>query len=163
MKNIKIFEIPIYSTSQSSFNEKWNFKKQEYIEWSCKLGNEYNYAKRIFSEIYLPYSIWIYNRIIGYISLSINNKDIVLDLYLSKNKKFPFDSQKRSFIQFVPTNGLHFYSGHMSDQDIKNEIQNYIDMINKDFLNNKRYIDLSVYNSIIGYLNIKKIIDDLNI
>lgn len=162
MEKRKIFEIPVYSTSQLKFDEQWNYKKQKYLEMLYELGHKHNDAKIIFKEIYLPYSIWIYNRIIGYISLSIKKNDVIFDLYLSKNKQFPFNSKRRTFIQFIPTVGLHFYAGNMSDQEIKKKIKKFIEMINNDFLKKKRYIDLSIYNNIINYLNFKDIIDDLN-
>lgn len=115
----KLFDIPIYSTSKLTFMKKWNEKKQRHTEWLCESNYKYEDAKRTVAEMYLPYSIWDYNQIVGYISLAIDRKDIVFDLYLSKNTKFPFDSQKRTFIRYMPTVGLHFYAGDMSDQAIK--------------------------------------------
>ena len=153
----KLFDIPIYSTSKMNFRKKWENKKRKHAEWLYEHNYNFEDAEKTVKEMHLPYSIWDYNQIIGYISLSIDHKDIVFDLYMSKNKRFPFDSQRRSFIRYMPTVGLHFYAGDMSDQVIKEEIKKFIEMVNKDFLYNKRYIDLSIYNNIIDYLNIKKI------
>ena len=158
MQEILLFEIPIYSMTKLNFDSKWKKFKQKMIDDYLNINNDLGDYKTQLNKIYLPFSIWRYNQIIGYIQISIENEDIVFDLYLTNDKNIHYNSKTKHFIKYLQTTGLHFYTGNKTDNEIKDEIDNYLLMIKNDFLKKNNYIDITAYNNIVKSINIKKII-----
>lgn len=158
--NIKtIFEIPIYSMTEKSFNSKWEKIKQEeynYVSKGKELNPEY---KRILDEHNFPMCVWKYNQIIGYIVISIQNKDIVFDIYCCTEKRYMAKSKSKKFIKNWYINGMHFLSTPLSEKEIKEKILEYLKIIENEELNSKFYIDYSTFNNIFSYINITKLIN----
>lgn len=157
MKEKLIFDIPIYSMTKNDFSKKWDRykerKKQNYININQALDDY---------EIWLdkfcfPQSVWQYNQIIGHIQIILNKDDIIFELWLTKDKNFHYNGKKKHFIENMPTIGLHFYAGNMNDNEIKQEINKYLDMIKNDFLNKNYFLDDTIYTNLINNINIKQL------
>lgn len=154
MNQVKIFEIPIYSMKKETFDNRWKsyFKNNfdEEIMESIKYG-------------YFPMNVWKYNQIVGYITISISKNDIWFDLYSSLNKKFQFKSKTKQFIQDIKLNGWHFRVKDDDNNDfIKNEIIKWLNNLIKEKQFKNRYIDLSMFNKQVQFINIRDAIDNLN-
>lgn len=106
---------------------------------------------------------WKYNQIVGYITISISKNDIWFDLYSSINKKFQFKSKMKQFIQDTNLLGWHFRVEENQDNDfIKNNIIKWLNNLIKEKEFKNRYVDLSVFNQQIQFINIRAAIDNLN-
>ncbi len=157
MKQVRIFEVPIYSMKEDIFNNRWkNYFKNNFS----------NVNKEIIESIkdaYFPMNVWKYNQIVGYITISISKNDIWFDLYSSLNKKFQFKSKTKQFIQDTNLLGWHFRVEDDDNNDfIKNNIIKWLNNLIKEKQFKNRYIDLSVFNQQVQFINIRDAIDNLN-
>ncbi len=157
MRQVKIFEIPIYSMKEDIFNNRW----KNYFQ-----NNFSNVDKEIMEsikDVYFPMNVWKYNQIVGYITISISKNDIWFDLYSSINKKFQFKSKMKQFIQDTNLLGWHFRVEENQDNDfIKNNIIKWLNNLIKEKEFKNRYVDLSVFNQQIQFINIRDAIDNFN-
>lgn len=157
MKQVRIFEVPIYSMKEDIFNNRW----KNYFQ-----NNFSNVNKEIMEsikDVYFPMNVWKYNQIVGYITISISKNDIWFDLYSSLNKKFQFKSKTKQFIQDTNLLGWHFRVEDDDNNDfIKNNIIKLLNNLIKEKQFKNRYIDLSVFNQQIQFINIRDAIDNLN-
>lgn len=157
MKQVRIFELPIYSMKEDIFNNRW----KNYFE-----NNFSNVSKEIMEsikDIYFPMNVWKYNQIVGYITISISKNDIWFDLYSSLNKKFQYKSKTKQFIQDTNLLGWHFRVEDDDNNDfIKNNIIKWLNNLIKEKQFKNRYIDLSVFNQQVQFINIRDAIDNLN-
>ena len=161
--NIKtIFEIPIYSMTEKSFNEKWKKIKQEEYDYVRK-GKELDLErKRILDDSNFPMCVWKYNQIIGYIVISIQNRDIVFDIFSCTEKKYMAKSKRKKFMQNWYINGMQLLSTTLTEKKKKKKILDYLKIIENEELNSKFYIDYSTFNNIFPYINITEIIKTIN-
>lgn len=157
MKQVRIFEVPIYSMKEDIFNNRW----KNYFE-----NNFSNVNKEIMEsikDVYFPMNVWKYNQIVGYITISISKNDIWFGLYSSLNKKFQFKSKTKQFIQDTNLLGWHFRVEDEDNNDfIKNNIIKWLNNLIKEKQFKNRYIDLSVFNQQVQFINIRDAIDNLN-
>lgn len=157
MKQVIIFEVPIYSMKEDIFNNRW----KNYFQ-----NNFSNVNKEIMEsikDVYFPMNVWKYNQIVGYITISISKSDIWFDLYSSLNKKFQFKSKTKQFIQDTNLLGWHFRVEADDNNDfIKNNIIKWLNNLIKEKQFKNRYIDLSVFNQQVQFINIRDAIDSLN-
>lgn len=158
MKSKVIFEIPIYSIKEDKFYQKWkDYKekcKKRFLEHNDELGD----YELWFDRSNFPKYVWKYNQIIGYIQISIKEKDIIFDLWLSKDKRYTYNTTKKHFIEYIPTNGLHFFVNNMKDKEIKVEINKFLKIIESDFIKENMYLDRTIYDNLINIINIKNMI-----
>lgn len=160
MKERILFEIPIYSMNQNTFENKWKKFKQTKIEEDLKKNGELGNYEYWLNKANFPVSVWKYNQIIGYIQIVIKNKDIIFELFITKDKNIHYNGKTKHFIEYSPTNGLHFFTDDKNDQDIKMEISKFLTMIKNEFINKNYFLDLTTYNNLINNINIKKIIEE---
>ncbi len=160
MKEKILFEIPIYSMNQNTFENKWEQFKQRSIENYLKLNPELGNYEYWLKKMYFPQYVWKYNQIIGYIQILIKNKDIIFELFITKDKNIHYNGKTKHFIEYCPTNGLHFFTDDKNEQDIKIEISKFLTMIKNEFINKNYFLDLTTYNNLINNINIKKIIEE---
>ena len=52
----------------------------------------------------LPYCLWQYNNIMGYIKISASKSDIFFDIYKSSCQKYSYKSKRKKFIQNIYAN-----------------------------------------------------------
>ena len=162
MKAKTIFEIPIYSMKEEIFNARWNKYREEeylYVAKGKKIDAE---RKRILDEHNFPMYAWKYNQIIGYIVISVQNKDIVFDIFCSIKERYYAKSKFKTFMQNWLINGEHFLTVNLSEQEIKDNIILYLRNIEANHLNNKFYVDYSTFNNVLPFIDIKKIIEKDN-
>lgn len=154
-----LFEIPIYSMTEKEFNKRWEKKLQKDLERMKPSDKEK--AKKQLMQLYYPQYVWRFNQIIGYIKLSVTKRDVLFNIYLAKDQRFYAVSKRKKFIEDTRSHGLRFYVGDKSDEEIKAEIYRQLKNIKNERIRRSFYIDYSVFNNIINYLNIKKIIDSM--
>lgn len=84
-------------------------------------------------------------------------------IYSSLNKKFQFKSKTKQFIQDTNLLGWHFRVEDDDNNDfIKNNIIKWLNNLIKEKQFKNRYIDLSVFNQQVQFINIRDAIDNLN-
>ncbi len=103
MKEKLLFEIPIYSMNQNTFENKWEQFKQRNIENYLKINPELGDYEYRLKKIYFPQYVWKYNQIIGYIQIVIKNRDIIFELFITKDKNIHYDGKTKHFIEYCPT------------------------------------------------------------
>ena len=111
--------------------------------------------------------MWKYNQIIGYIVINLIKYDYGIDIdfqwYQSDKKLYRFNGSKKNFIQKESLIGYHFFvTENDSNAEIKSQIKEWLKDLLDDESLKKRYVDLSVFEIQLKYMNIKKFINDLN-
>lgn len=160
--NSKILcDVPIYTIDKNAFLEKIKNETESRIEKCSQNGEMQSDLKRYIQRRMLEFANWKYNQMIGYIEIAIENKDVIFNLYLTDEKRHMYFSNIKKYIKFVPTTGLHFWTDDKSNEEIKEEIYTFLDMIKRDFVRtNNAYFDMSVFELLIKYVDLKKYIDE---
>ena len=160
MKSIIIYEITINKKNELSFNKKWDKEIKKRIKEFVDNGHTSSEASKIINQIYYPKTLWKYNQIIGYITISISKQDVIFDLYKSINKRYIYKSSKKHFIINQNLNGVHFNIVDRDNIFIKSKIKEFLELIYKTSLS-KYYLDYTTFNNTIDFLDIKKIVNSL--
>lgn len=108
--------------------------------------------------------IWKYNQIIGYIQVVVTTSNAIeFNFYISRYERYRIDSPKKHCMYYENITGTHFPLLNMSNNEIRTELRKRLQQIRlKELLSLKKaYIDLSTFNNIINYIDIKKIAEDL--
>ncbi|MFU0832774.1 MAG: hypothetical protein ACFWUC_07535 [Oscillospiraceae bacterium] len=161
MTEHKLFEIPIYSKDELSFNKLWKHKKAKFPQNTVNIGKQKMKASDVIFNIYKDRTYWEYNQIIGFITISYRNSTIYFSLFLPtpKNKLFRYDSPKKHFMIKQEHPGLHFYINNSdTNKKILENIDEQITYIKKEFLKKNWYVDDSAFKHISPYVNFKAII-----
>ena len=115
MKEVTLFEIPIYSMEEKEFNRRWNKEIKKYIN----TNEQYNQIWNTF----FPKNLWKYNQIVGYIVINLIKYDYGIDInfewYQSDKKLYRFNSNEKNFVQKESLIGYHFF---IDENDSNNEI-----------------------------------------
>ena len=113
----KLFEIPVYSLSESKFAEK-------YDDYYSKFNN--NDINELKGYMY-PQGVWRYNQIIGYITISVDYKckDIVFEVYKHIGRVGVLSKQKK-YIQNLYATGLHFRYEGLTSKEVVLKIREMI-------------------------------------
>ena len=161
MSSKRIFEIPIYPTCETAFYRKWtSFIENQSLEW---LNGGWNIedAQREIRSIYFPKTIWKYAQIIGYLTIDISKNEISFNVYLPLGKKhFPYNSSTKNFPQSLQPNDAHVYiEEKMTNRNIRAKILEMIEQIQKAHFP-KYYLDLTVFQNVIDYIDFQKILFD---
>lgn len=160
MMEILIQTIPIYSMSEDTHYNKWKHYKNKCVTEFQQNGHTKEESEKGFNEIYYPQTVWKYNQVIGYIEILVSKQDVIFEKYFcNKKEKFYFKTTKKYFIEHNYQTGNHFYAADISNKQIVDKIREWLKIeINK---NKKRYYDLSEFNNIIDYLDIKSIMKNV--
>lgn len=158
MERIKLFEIPIYAMEQNEFDKKWD---KEIRKYNIHSEEEYKEIKNVF----FPMTVWQYNQIIGYIVISLvkydYGSDIDFEWYQCKRERFIFNSKRKNYIENFSLLGYHsFIEKDYDNERIKLEIRELLDDLLEDECLKNRYIDLSMFEIQLKYLDIKGIINN---
>jgi hypothetical protein len=158
MKEKVILEIPIYPYSQSEFNKRW----EAYIR---KIANPHpEISNDIVERMSLHFSlrkIWKYNQIIGIIVVAVNDKNIEFHLFMCDKSKYYFSSSTKNYMQMYPSVQKTYYIDEQTEDELKNAIRTKIERIKKENLKTSYYVDCSVFDNVIDYINIKGIMRKL--
>lgn len=138
-----LFSIPIYTVSKKKFEQKYD-KDRKKFETEPQNG------------------VWLYNQVIGYIRILLGRQDILFEVYMpSQRKRYQLFSNRKSYCGNRQVNGLHFYLGNKSNEQIIHEIREWIVYIsNREYLQ-RRYVDISAFDNIAKYIDIRAIVKDL--
>ena len=160
--NYHLFSIPIYTTSKKNFLKKYDsfLEKQipDYLPAQQRCQTKIDLQQYVYSDM----RVWQYNQIIGYIHVSINHQDIDFELYMpTERKRYRCFTKQKSFVDNWNVIGYHFYIGNKTNMQIINEIRDWLINIAKEDNLKHRYVDMSTFDNIADYIDIKKIIEDL--
>lgn len=157
-----LFEIPIYSMSENEFDKRWKKIKDYLYSIFIDGGHTEDDAKFFVLQSCFPKCVWKYNQIIGYIRVSVSKHDVWLDIYRSLDKRYYAKSKHKHFIQNTPTNGTHFYVSNPTNEYIKQNIHEWLEEIEKNYLKKRFYVDYSIFNNIIEYVDIAQIMESMD-
>ena len=136
MKEIVLFEIPIYSMNRETFDERIKDIKYDY------------YKNRI----------WKYNQIIGYIEITYSRDSIWFELYKADIKRVQVITNAKKYITKQGINGYSlFIEDKYSNIEVADKIKNKIDVIIEEFVNPKYYVDLELFNNIYKNIDYKNV------
>lgn len=159
IKEIELFNIPIYSYSKAEFDQKWENKKLEGVKSWLESGKTVQQAKYLVQEFSHPYCIWKYNQIIGWFNVSIREQnDIFIEVFLTDAKTIRFDSTRKTFVVEKTSTNMHFDTTGMNNQEIVERIYQIISNYQKEKLARSRYIDFTNFNNVYQYIDYNKII-----
>lgn len=158
LNEIKLFEIPIYSMPY----EKYQKRCMAYINRVANTTSPDNY-EYFHSWLYNEYYVkrpWKYNQIIGYIVISYKHDSIWFDEYGTHDKRIhAIGNVKHNIVNFL-LNGHHFYvSNEMTEEEIKNEIMRWLNIIEKDILNKVWCLDKTLFLEQLKYINLRDMIN----
>lgn len=158
--NKTIFELPIYSTSQQKFDKWWDEKEAKTKEKLIEKGSDDEIIQLVL-DMNFPKRVWKFNQIVGYVVVSISSMEVLFDVFCTLDNRICKDSPKKHFIVDLNANGTHFYVGDKTDIEIKNEIHKWIKAIKKEHLRRQFYLDCSIMENVLPYINIRSMIDDI--
>lgn len=141
-----LFSIPIYTVSEKEFEQKYDKVRK-------KFETEPDFRQK---------GVWLYNQIIGYIRVLLGRQDILFEVYMPLHRKrYQLFSNRKSYCGNRQVNGLHFYLGNKSNEQIIYEIREWIVYIsNREYLQ-RRYVDISAFDNIAKYIDIRAIVNDI--
>lgn len=162
MHKMSLFDIPIYSMPEKEFDRRWRKAKEKLRNQILSAGypNDIR-VERLIKHISFPRDVWRYNQIIGCIRLSITKQDVLFEIWLTNNERYHADSRIKKFLAYNPTLGTHFYVEDKTDEEIKKEIDRFLEKIRKTHIKKRFYVDFSIFNNVINHVNIREIIDSL--
>lgn len=157
MKELKMFEIPIYSMTEKEYKKRC----YKYITEQASKTTPDNY-KLFYSyleNLYYKNRPWKYNQIVGYIIISYRDNSIWFDEYCTFDKRIRALADTKHIIQNMMLNGHHFYlRNNMNNSEIKNEIIKLIKSIEKNIINTPLWLDKNMFLSQLNCIDIKKMI-----
>lgn len=161
MEKKTLFEIPIYSMSEKEFNKRWKKRKDFLYDMFIKGGHSEENARLYVSDSCFPKCVWKYNQIIGFIRVSISKHDVWFDIYRSLDNIYYADSKYKHFIQDIHANETHFYVSNPTNENIKQNIREWLKGIEKSHLEKRFFVDYSTFNNIFENVDIAQIMKSL--
>lgn len=161
--NYHLFSIPIYSTSEKEYEKRL----QRHIALQEKSLPNYSEAelaqiKNDLFSLFYPKNIWLYNQIIGYIRVLLDYPDILFEIYMPlQRKRYRTFSNRKSYCANWLADGLHFNIVDKTNEQIRNEIREWLISIKKERFKS-RYIDITVFDNIAKYIDFRALINDLH-
>lgn len=159
-KELVIANIPIYSMSKIRFEKKWECFKKYKIKNYIEHGLSEEKAMLYTNESVIPFSLWKYNQIIGYITIVLKEYDnIYFEIYKPDTKTFRYDSKTKHFMINKTVTGMHFkITDEMTNEIIIEQITRYIENYKKNYLNKNMFIDLDNFKLISKFIDYKFLI-----
>lgn len=161
MEKKTLFEIPIYSMSEKEFNKRWKKRKDFLYDMFIKGGHSEENARLYVSDSCFPKCVWKYNQIIGFIRVSVSKHDVWFDIYRSLDNIYYADSKYKHFIQDIHANETHFYVSNPTNENIKQNIREWLKGIEKSHLEKRFFVDYSTFNNIFENVDIAQIMKSL--
>ena len=157
-----IYEIPIYSMSESEFKQRWDKWKDKWYDASSQIGHTEEEKEEIVRSIMnnqYPKNVWKYNQIVGFVEISINNNiDVTFNVQKTLDTKIRAVGKTKHYIQDMMTNGMHFYAGTSTNLEIISEIDSYLDSIEKG-LKKPFYLYRDTYDNLKYYIDFKGMLE----
>lgn len=159
MEELLLFEIPVYSMSEELFTKRWDNHKSKFFDNFMKRDNPEKQIRSIYERIFFPRYLWDYNQIVAYITISISGFDIEAKIFMGTSRRFQYNRQKQNFMMNINALGLHFYTEDLSDDEIKEELEELLKSV-REMIPSIFYVDDTAYKNTIQYINIKNILID---
>ena len=157
MREIKLFEIPIYSMKENEYIKRC----YKYIDEKSNMTTPDNYKSfhDYMEKKKKKKRPWRYNQIVGYITISFKDNSIWFDEYCTFDKRIHAIADTKHIIHNMMLNGYHFYlKSDMNNSEIKDEILNWIKGIEKNIINKPLYLDKELFLLQLKSTDIKKMI-----
>lgn len=162
MEKKTLFEIPVYCTSEDIFYRKWKRKKDEMYENFLNSGHTPKSARECVARCCYPKDRWRYNQIIGYITVSISPGNVWFNVFCSMDKRIPFNSGKKHFIEDWHIGGYHFFvPDRETNEQIREKIRQMLHFIQNEQLKKEYDVDFTVFENIFQYVDVRQAISDL--
>ena len=157
MKEIKLFEIPIYSMKENEYIKRC----YKYIDKKSNMTTPDNYKsfRDYMKNTYYKKRPWKYNQIVGYIIISFKDNSIWFDMYCTFDKRIHAIADTKHIIHNMMLNGHHFYlKSNMNNNEIKDKILNWIKRIEKNIIYKPLYLDKKLFLLQLKCTDIRKMI-----
>lgn len=156
---MKLFEIPVYAMSKEKLAKRVELKCQKIQAENADRNVPEEHMKQVIAIETFPQRLWEYNHIIGYIVISKNETDIILEWYapIPGVEKYHWNSWKKHYVQNTHLGGYHFYIDNMSTsvqlrERLNELVSGYVRELNK----RGYYADLEAFNNIGTILDYEK-------
>lgn len=159
MKEIQLFEIPIYSMSKEEYKKRCI----KYINRHAKetTMDNYDFYYDHLKEEYFIDRPWKFNQIIGFVVIYYKPNSIWFNEYITSDKNIHAISKTKHFIKNTYLEVYNFHiKDSMNNENIKDEIIYYINSLKKDIFLKRYFFDDSLFQRQIKYIDIRKMIDD---
>ena len=156
----KIFEIPIYAFSRKKLEKCFINKRSKIIKEYHIQNAEIDMIDSIVDPITYPFRIWDYNHIIGYITISLKERNLYFDVYLPyKRKKFPWRTNNKVYLRNTMANGTHIFIGkNDSNKTIQKKVADELDNVIQGHVHKNRYVDRETFDNINQLIAYKKLL-----
>lgn len=146
-----IIDIPVYSCTKEKYEALYHDYLSRFSDQALKYVKSYGF----------PNSIWEYNNIIGYISVSLDpyKRDIIFDVYKHLGKIYIFTTKRRP-VQNILSDGWHFKADNLSNYEIAQKTKEMVTEIAARYFE-RRYVDMQTFENIINYIDFRKIMEDI--
>lgn len=148
---MKLFEIPIYAISPQELEKKVVEKKKRIMEDNSKYNFDEKNINTVIERTTFPQRIWLYNHIIGYITIVKKDHDIVFKIFVPSKeiKHYRWESKKKKFVIDRLSTGLHFrIDTDATASYIQDHILFFLNEVSQPFLEKGYYIDRETFDSI---------------
>lgn len=162
---MKLFEIPVYAISKDALIKRVKAKKEKTIK-KYDLSRDFDdkrIPQRIIDLETYPQRLWNYNHIVGFITISIEEHDIVFDQYVPANKveRYCWDSNKKIFLKDNELNGYHFpYNTLKTGDEIRERIHDLFDEIADKIVDKCFYVDREAFNQADSLIDYSRLLED---
>lgn len=167
MGEFVLCNIPIYNKTKEEFDNELYKKKMErkanLIDKKC----EDDIIITILNKEFTTYSIWKYNQMAGFVEVIIyKNKDIGLKVYLSdyliEGSRYVWNTSKKHYMKFEQILDLHNYTEGKNNKEIQEDILELLKQLQEWHIPRKKiYFDMTEFEKIVKYTDIKAIIEDV--
>ena len=155
---MKLFEIPVYRFSQEVLKIKVSEAR---MVFETRMQNPVHpqseeYLKKGSAMHFFPCSLWDYNHIIGFIVISKDCEDIIIDQYIPAQdiERYRWDSTKKKFLMNAQLSGNHFYIGNMkSGSQLREELQAHLNSLIAKIEKQGQYVDREAFDAIDRFLD----------
>lgn len=157
MKELKMFEIPIYSMAEEEYKKRCYKYINNYASKTSPDNYESFYS--YLEKSYYKNRPWKYNQIVGYIIISFKDNSIWFDEYCTLDKRIRATANSKHIIRNMMLSGHHFYlKNNMGNIEIRNEIIKWIECIEKNIINKPFFLDKDTFLLQLKCIDIKKMI-----
>lgn len=154
---IKIFDIPIYALSRKQLQKKYDKymdKQAKIFQLDCEsdVNTNYNY-------IY-PANCWQFNHIVGYISISCDEKNLDIKLYLPYKplERYIWHSKQKILLRDSMLNGQHIYiPNYRTNEEILARLDDMLTDIICNNVPSRFFVDTEIYENIKGMIDFQNI------
>lgn len=158
---MKLFEIPVYALSKKALEKRVEKSRQKIRFEGTDSQRSKETIKRVIQLETFPQCMWEYNHIIGFIVISQDSYDVILDWYAPEPsiQKYYWHSQKKIFLQNKQLGGQHFYIGNMKNgEQLRTRLNELVKGFARTLSKKGYYADLEAFNNIDALLDYERLL-----